>query len=285
MALLQPYLLFDKGVLRVTYCGELSPGQRSEVDIPLENDAALFDLDSDRAPSKVCGENIHAQAYISEEINSFFSEALCVPCVLARFPAGGRGSSCRLSKARLSKHQKAKKSGPLIPGSFPDVPSPPDSDSEPQNDQQQPQLPSNILLSNESPILMIHTASVDQVNRDIIARGGAEVSEYAFRANIIVENDSGHEAQPAYSEDFWSSVRIGGEKFITLGACQRCQMVCVDQDTGEKKQEPLSTLAKTRRLNSKIYFGVHMRHDHGREGLARPTIQVGDVVSVERTSN
>ena len=70
-----------------------------------------------------------------------------------------------------------------------------------------------------------------------------------------------------------------------LGSCRRCQMVCVDQTTAEKNEEPFATLAKTRRMRGKVWFGVH-------GGLARPepgaseTIMVGDRVvgSVEEVA-
>lgn len=62
-------------------------------------------------------------------------------------------------------------------------------------------------------------------------------------------------------------------------------MVCVDQTTGERRQEPFVTLAKTRRLNGKVYFGTHMRHEQLEQGeesdVPGPTIQVGDAVFVE----
>ncbi|ENH60769.1 Molybdenum cofactor sulfurase [Fusarium oxysporum f. sp. cubense race 1] len=167
-----------------------------------------------------------------------------------------------------------------LPGSFPDVPSPPDSDSEQQK-------PAKILLSNESPILVIHSSSVDALNQQIIDRGGSSVEEKSFRANITLEQAPGFKAQPAFSEDRWSSMSIGRQNFRLLGACRRCQMVCIDQETGEKKEEPFVTLAKTRRFDGKVYFGVHMRHDPFAEGDVMkkesqyPTIEVGDSVSVE----
>jgi molybdenum cofactor sulfurtransferase len=113
------------------------------------------------------------------------------------------------------------------------------------------------------------------------------VEDKSFRANIIVEQAAGSKAQPAFSEDSWDSMSIGIQNFKLMGACRRCQMVCIDQDTGEKKEEPFVTLAKTRRFDGKVYFGVHMRHDPPGEGdliskdSQYPTIQVGDPVSVQ----
>ncbi|KAL7929030.1 pyridoxal phosphate-dependent transferase [Trichoderma chlorosporum] len=279
MALLKPLLLFSDNVLRVTYCGNAPKGQPTQVDISLSNDVSLFDIDFRQTSSRVCGENISAQSYLSEEINDFFTNSLGVPCMLARFPAGGRGASSRLSKARMQKHQRTEKAQNGQPSPFPGVPSPPDSDSEQQSQ------PGKILLSNESPILMISTSSVEMLNQTIMETGGSAVDESVFRANIVVEASPGHHNRPAYSEDMWRRISIGDHSFKLLGACQRCQMVCVDQTTGERRQEPFVTLAKTRRLNGKVYFGTHMRHEQrGRsEELddLQPTIQVGDAVVVE----
>ena len=61
-------------------------------------------------------------------------------------------------------------------------------------------------------------------------------------------------------------------------------MVCVNPETGEKGQEPYITLAKTRRSNGKVFFGMHMRHDAPGERKTRqhqhPTIQIGQPVTV-----
>ena len=83
----------------------------------------------------------------------------------------------------------------------------------------------------------------------------------------------------AYAEDHWGAVRIGGTGFKMLGACRRCHMVCVDQETAVKDVEPFVTLAKTRRFEGKVFFGCHMCVEEiGRRGV--PTIRVGDVVEV-----
>jgi molybdenum cofactor sulfurtransferase len=279
MALLRPTLDFGKGELIITYHGTQHSGQPSQISIPLSADPSVIDSSIDRQSSRVCGEKVSTQIYTSDRINSFFSNALGVPCVLARFPPGGLGLKSRLSKAQIQRYQQPSKIHTL-PGSFPDVPSPPDSDSEQQK-------PAKILLSNESPILVIHSSSVDALNQQIIDRGGSSVEEKSFRANITLEQAPGFKAQPAFSEDRWSSMSIGRQNFRLLGACRRCQMVCIDQETGEKKEEPFVTLAKTRRFDGKVYFGVHMRHDPFAEGDVMkkesqyPTIEVGDSVSVE----
>ncbi|CAM1507077.1 Fc.00g067180.m01.CDS01 [Cosmosporella sp. VM-42] len=279
MALMQPSLDFDKGLLRVVYRGNQHPGIPSEISIPLSADPTLIDATFRQLQSRVCGDNISAQMYTDEGINEFFSKTLGLPCILARFPPGGRGLSSRLSKAQMQRHQQPAKVNNL-PGAFPELPSPPDSDSE-----QQP--PAKILLSNESPILMVHSSSVDALNQEIKSRGGNPVTEKSFRANIILERTTNMKGQPAFAEDGWRSVRIGNQDFNLLGACRRCQMVCIDQETGERREEPYVTLAKTRRFDGKVYFGAHMRHDppdlakNPDKETQHPTIEVDDPVSVE----
>lgn len=277
MALIRPTLDFDAGILRIDYTG--SP---RSVSVPLSADPSQLEVEPRQTKSRVCGEEIAAQTYKSEQLDDFFLEALGVPCVLARFPPGGRGLGSRLNKAKMQKHQQADRVQRLLPGSFPeDVPSPPDSDSEQQKAQ------TKILLANESPILMIYSASVDALNEAIAQHGGPPATTAAFRANILLEGP--HESddcdrQPAYAEDSWRKVRIGDQNFSLLGACRRCQMVCVDQETGERKQEPLATLSKTRRFDGKIYFGAHMKHDEAEcpsEANQHPTIRVGARVVVD----
>lgn len=276
MALLRPYLDFQRGVLRVEHGISGQRGALHFVEIPLSAKPDLFDKKSHQTSSRVCGEEISAQSYSSSEINDFFTDALGVPCVLARFPAGGRGLSSRTTKARMQKHQRLGKTRQPLPGAFPDIPSPPDSDSEQQEH-------GRILLANESPMLLVHSSSVAALNQEIESRGGEAVPDSTFRPNVVVESLPDQPGEPAYSEDSWGGVRIGDQEFKFLGACRRCHMVCVDQITAERRQEPFSTLAKTRRFDGKVYFGSHMRHEAAKGcGMASqlPTIEVGDSVSV-----
>ncbi|KAK0392464.1 hypothetical protein NLU13_1959 [Sarocladium strictum] len=275
MALLRPTIDFATGVLRISYCGTNSLTEAT-VSIPLEEDPRLFEASISDSTARVCGEPVSMMRYACGNINDFFSEVIGVPCVLARFPAGGRGMASRNSKAKLQTHQR--KRAPRLPGAFPGVPSPPDSDSELYQ-------PGRILLSNESPILMIYSSSVAELNRCIADTGADAVPESTFRANIVLESTESGTAPAAYAEDSWENIQIGSQRYRLLGACRRCQMVCVDQETGKKGQEPLSTLAKTRRYDGKVYFGAHMRHEPwtgaGGSRNSRPWIKVGDLVSID----
>ena len=55
---------------------------------------------------------------------------------------------------------------------------------------------------------------------------------------------------PPYSaaqEDHWTGFTIGGQRFACTGPCARCTMVCVNQQTGARSNEPLAALASFRR--------------------------------------
>lgn len=278
MALLRPHLDFGRGELRITYTGHLPSDVRRTISVPLSSKPSLFESHSGhRLSSRVCGDEIVARKYVSETINSFFSDVLGVPCVLARFPSGGQGPSMRHSKAHLQKHQKSNKGRPSatmsLPGSFPAPPSPPDSDTEGSTERR-------ILLSNESPILAINLASLDALNEQITLSGGKPVSADVFRANIVI--GSPPTGVTPYVEDTWSTLKIGNQHFEMLGSCRRCHMVCINQDTAEKNEEPFVTLSKTRRFDGKVFFGTHMGHVSlpAREGrdAQYSVIRVGDLV-------
>ncbi|KAK3337026.1 pyridoxal phosphate-dependent transferase [Cercophora scortea] len=281
MALIRPVLDFDRGELRVTYAGHLPSHLPKEIAVSLSKNPAVFQplTPSRSVPSRVCGDEILAQTYASSEINDFFSGVLGVPCVLGRFPPGGQGKSMRHSKAHLQKHQTSQPPPPptsriTLPGSFPVPPSPPDSDSE--------AVGQRILLANESPILAISTASLEALNKEITQKGGREVSSAVFRANLVIAPLHSMSKHTPYVEDTWSTLRIGLHDFKMLGACRRCHMVCINQETAEKSEEPFVTLSKTRRFDGKVFFGNHMCYAPAAEVLTReaqyPTIRVGDAV-------
>ncbi|KAF2141682.1 uncharacterized protein K452DRAFT_351214 [Aplosporella prunicola CBS 121167] len=243
MALLRPTIDLEQGCLRVRYAGS-----SDEISVPLSADPSYFpEAGQVKQPTtRVCGDVVSAQRYSSARINGFFSQVLGVGCQLARFPAAG--ASARHSKAHLQQRQ--------MPGAFPEVERP-------------------ILLSNESPILIVSRSSLNRLNEQIKAHGGKAAAAEVFRANIVLaERAPGREQ--AYAEDGWHGVQIGQQQLELLGACRRCQMVCIDQQTARRDEEPFVTLAKTRRIAGKVFFGQHACLA---SRLAQhPTIAVGDGV-------
>ena len=57
-------------------------------------------------------------------------------------------------------------------------------------------------------------------------------------------------------------------------------MVCIDQQTAVKGEEPYLTLSKTRRIDGRVLFGQHATHLPVRSKVGTPSIKVGDLVRV-----
>ncbi|KAL8922933.1 MAG: hypothetical protein Q9208_004895 [Pyrenodesmia sp. 3 TL-2023] len=300
MALLRPTIDTETGVLQVRYGGQLPssvPGKitvpLSTASIPLQN--TTHDCVKSCSFSRVCGDSISPYIYTSPHIAAFFTAALSTPCTLARFPPGPSSRHSKLHLQRSNAQDRPTTSHPStersIPGAFP--PTPPPSPNH---------HPRPILLSNESPILAISRSSLNHLNK-LIPHSPAPAS--VFRANIILAQ-CGTAAEVPYDEDHWIGLQFrslptkpaaerGGDdaENITdldvLGPCRRCQMVCIDQTTAERSEEPFVTLAKTRRREgegSKVFFGVHCALQPRVKGLdqakARKTVRVGDWVEPVR---
>jgi molybdenum cofactor sulfurtransferase len=275
MTLVRPVIDLNRGVLRIT-CG--SDPEELEISLhrEIKNLVTTSLCQSSTKSSNVCGDRVTVQAYASPAIASFFSNFLGVPCTLARFPPQ---ISTRVSNPSRTPRLKQKT---LMPGSFPEDPLP------------TAELPP-ILLSNESPILLISRSSVNRLNEHIKysprsnnSTAGRAVEADVFRANIIVAENL-HQlanAERPYIEDTWKSFSVGPGQlsFDVLGSCQRCQMVCIDPYTGNRREEPFSTLVKTRKINSKVVFGRHaslsaMELMQDFDAQKTCTVMVGDVVT------
>jgi uncharacterized protein YcbX len=124
------------------------------------------------------------------------------------------------------------------------------------------------------PLLLTSEESLGALN-DWIAAGtkAAEgpVPMRRFRPSVVVSG------APAWAEDGWRRLRIGPVTFRNVKGCDRCVMTTVDPDTAAKGHEPLFALARHRRWDNKVWFGVNLIPDTPAPGaLIRP----GDPVEV-----
>lgn len=117
------------------------------------------------------------------------------------------------------------------------------------------------------PALLVSQGSVDELAR----RVGREIPVERFRPNIVVSGNHPHE------EDFWKEFTIGALPFRGVKLCARCKVTTTDQKSGtlDPEQEPLRTLARYRRIESLVYFGVNTVH------LATGQISLGDLLEVQ----
>lgn len=121
------------------------------------------------------------------------------------------------------------------------------------------------------PILLATLASLADLNAKLLASGATPVPIDRFRANIVVDGGE------AYVEEKAARAKIGALMVRTPKPCARCQVVTVDQKTGEKSKEPLRTLAKYRSVKNKVNFAMNAIPDLPPN--ERVTIAVGDIVT------
>jgi molybdenum cofactor sulfurtransferase len=74
-----------------------------------------------------------------------------------------------------------------------------------------------------------------------------------FRPNLVVSG--GATATPNF-EDSVQSFAIQNQTFTPFKKCARCEMVCIDQTSGEIRPETLKSLSKYRRSRGQIFFGM-----------------------------
>ena len=267
MALIRPSLDLDNGLLRVRMQGPVPPSMPNEISVPLSADPSVFqtcDIGHSMPTSQVCGENIFAHTYASEQIAKFFTTVIGAPCTLARYSATVASLSTRHSKVHLNALGNDA------------------SSTQPAQITRRP-----LLLSNESPVLTISRSSLNRLNEQIKLKNGKAARASVFRANIILAENlaSSPGSERPYVEDNWRSLCIGHNVTLdVLGGCRRCHMICVDQRSAERNEEPFVTLAKTRRKDGKILFGVHTALAESKKGqLAR--IRLGDRVYATASSS
>lgn len=77
-----------------------------------------------------------------------------------------------------------------------------------------------------------------------------------FRPNIVLKD-----VPKPFEEDSWKSIIIGNTWYHLTKACPRCKQSCTDQETGERFEEPLNTMAEFRKLGAKgcadVYFAMN----------------------------
>ncbi|KJE95109.1 molybdenum cofactor sulfurase [Capsaspora owczarzaki ATCC 30864] len=204
----------------------------------------------------VCGDSVSG-VVCGEIVNSWLSRFLARPVRLLRCSAANGNRKCTL---------------PIPPTLLQDADATADKPPQVTN--------AALSLANESPFLLVSEYSMEAVNGWIGERvGGMNDSVFdtkphvpidRFRANFVIgppstmlagEVESDVASSLAFVEDHAQSFAIGGTRFVACGPCTRCQMICVDQAKGVVTSEPLETLARFRKHQGRILFGVHLMCD------------------------
>ncbi|NMN35309.1 MOSC domain-containing protein [Pedobacter sp. SG918] len=115
------------------------------------------------------------------------------------------------------------------------------------------------------PCLIIGQSSLNGLNEKL----AEPILMDRFRPNFVFTGGEPH------IEDSFKDFYIGEVLFSAVKPCARCVLITIDQQTGEKGQEPLRTLASYRTVGKKIMFGQNLLHHH------LGSIQVGDELKVK----
>ncbi|XP_025955660.1 molybdenum cofactor sulfurase isoform X3 [Dromaius novaehollandiae] len=112
----------------------------------------------------------------------------------------------------------------------------------------------SLSLVNEAQYLLINVASILHLKDHISARleEPLEIEELIrrFRANLVIS------APESFEEEEWAEISIGSLRFQVVGPCSRCQIICIDQQSGEQNKEFLQSLSAAR--GRKTNFGVYL---------------------------
>lgn len=107
-----------------------------------------------------------------------------------------------------------------------------------------------VSFADAYPFLIIGQESLNDLNK----RLKENLPMNRFRPNFVFTGGN------PYDEDHWKSFKIGEIIFYPVKPCARCVITTINQDTAEKSDEPLKTLATYRTINNKVLFGQNLVH-------------------------
>lgn len=124
-------------------------------------------------------------------------------------------------------------------------------------------------LVNQAQFLLVNRSSV----RSLQFEEPLDETVDRFRANIIIDTDV------PFEELGYTQLRIGNVHFEVNGPCQRCDMICINQRTGERSPETLTTIARMQ--SGKMRFGIYItRVQDELDNLDELQLTCGDTIVV-----
>ncbi|XP_016954615.1 molybdenum cofactor sulfurase [Drosophila biarmipes] len=127
-------------------------------------------------------------------------------------------------------------------------------------------------LVNQAQFLLLNKSSV----RSLQFEESLEETVDRFRANIIIDTGC------AFEELAYKALTIGGLRFQVEGPCQRCDMICINQRTGERSPETLTTISRLQQ--GRMRFGIYITripNDQPDSEVKEQQMTCGDTVLVE----
>ncbi|KAJ8532657.1 hypothetical protein K7X08_012580 [Anisodus acutangulus] len=219
-----------------------SPRCKEKLQIELNSNSLVTGRDN----MDIQNHRYEVQSY-NNEVDIWFSNAIDRPCTLLR-NSGSQSYSCMNKKG--------------CPGVCRDV-------------------GARLNFVNEAQFLLISEESIADLNSRLKSNGrkgnggqAVQVGAMRFRPNLVAS------CGEPYAEDAWSHLNIGGKNFMSLGGCNRCQMININPEAGEVQRlsEPLATLAGYRRAKGKILFGILLRYENNTKTESDAWLRVGEEI-------
>jgi len=105
-----------------------------------------------------------------------------------------------------------------------------------------------VSFADAYPFLIIGQSSLDDLN----SRLETPLPMNRFRPNFVFAGGK------SYEEDNWKDFKIGVVKFKAVKPCARCVITTTNQETAERRNEPLKTLSEYRKVNNNVLFGMNV---------------------------
>jgi uncharacterized protein len=105
-----------------------------------------------------------------------------------------------------------------------------------------------VSFADAYPFLIIGQSSLDDLNLRLETR----LPMNRFRPNFVFTGGK------PYEEDDWKDFKIADIKFKAVKPCARCVITTTNQDTGERRNEPLKTFSEYRKVDNKVLFGMNV---------------------------
>ena len=125
-------------------------------------------------------------------------------------------------------------------------------------------LPSRNQFSDGFPVLVASTASLDELNARLQAKGEAAVDMRRFRANVVLGQDAQSHPLNAHDEDRIGTLTCHTEhepvQLTPVKPCPRCPIPNIDPDTGMSTpavSDALQAYRQDPRVNGAITFGMN----------------------------
>jgi uncharacterized protein len=124
----------------------------------------------------------------------------------------------------------------------------------------------NVSLADGYPYLLLGSMSLDHLNSML----PSPVLINRFRPNIVVSTSVAHE------EDALTTFELGSASFDNIKPCGRCQVITIDQQTGQIDNNILKTLNTYRKQGNSVMFGTNVVCIEG------GVVKVGDSLNIKR---